>query len=818
MAKVSFEVDGQTLEFEAGRMLIEATDAADIHIPRFCYHPKLSIAANCRMCLVDVEGAPKPLPACATPIMDGMKVSTQSDRAKSSQEGTMEFLLINHPLDCPICDQAGECPLQDQSVEFGQNHSRYQEPRRQVESRDIGSLIATWMTRCIHCTRCVRYGEEIAGVMELGAYGRGEHTKIGTFPADIYVPRTHHDLKLGEESDIGTAIGYSVNSEISGNIIDLCPVGALTAKPSKYSARVWEMQKHTSVSPHDCVGANLHIQTLRGEIKRVVPRENQAVNAEWLADRDRFSYEAVIGEGRLENPMIKDQHGWREVSWESAFKHAQAGLKTVVERFGADQVGGLASPTATLEEFFLFQKLMRGLGSNNIDHRLRNEDFRGDSQAPLYPGSELPLGNIESLDSVLLLGSNIRKEQPLIGLSLRQAVVKNGCQVSAINPVDYEFHFDKANGWVVAPAGMVTALADVADAVARIKGVNLDEGIVLRVHQTNTSAEAMAQQLCADEAQLSAIVLGATALQHPEATTLQAISRWIADQTGAKIVNLPEANSAAAWMAGCIPHRGARNEEIDNPGQPARNMLVDPLRAYLLFGVEPSLDTHRQDQAIQAMIDADFVVQLATYLDDDALKYADVLLPIASFAETSGTYINCNGRVQQAQAAAEPVGSARPGWKVLRVMANYLDLDGFDHIDLADVQDDYVLGAVDIVEQRGAEVFGAPDEINSNGIHRIVETPIYRVDATVRRATALQATSDNPPPSVGLNAHTIEQINVAEGDKVKVQQGERHIEMSVSLDSRLPDQCAYIASGYVETAGLSGPKAVRIEPNTGGQS
>ncbi len=803
MSKVLIEVDGKTLEVEAGQMLITATDAAGIHIPRFCYHPKLSIAANCRMCLVDVENAPKPLPACATPIADGMKVQTQSERATTAQSGTMEFLLINHPLDCPICDQGGECPLQDQSIEYGANASRYHEPKRQVASKDIGPLIATWMTRCIHCTRCVRYGDEIAGVMEMGAFGRGEHTKIGTFPG-----------QTDQSSDIDSFLTNSVDSEISGNVIDLCPVGALTAKPSKYAARIWEMKNHPSISPHDCVGANISIQTLRGEIMRTVPRDNAAINQEWLADRDRFSYEAVIEGKRLQTPMIKDGHGWREVDWETAFKHASAGLKTVINRYGADQIGGLVSPAASLEEFYLFQKLLRGLGSQNIDHRLRNEDFSGDDAAPLYPGTELPIAEFENLGQVLLVGSNVRKEQPLLGLFLRQAATKNGCQISALNTVDYDFHFDLHAQRSVTPSALFAGLADIAAEVANRLGIELDERIGSHSKKSNEPAKAMAKSLCAESGQPKAVILGATAQQHPDAANLQAAARWIADHTGAKLVILPEANSAAAWAAGAVPHRGLNGEVVTKPGLNARQMLVNPLHAYVLLGIEPGLDTHRQDQALQAMIDADFVVQFAAFMDEDAINYADVLLPIGSYAESSGSYINCEGQLQTTVAAAAPVAEARPSWKVLRVLANFLNVPGFDYIDLNDVRDEISLGDIGIIEQRGVELVETPESKSNKQLQRIVDTPIYRVDATVRHADALQRTADNPGPIVGLNQNTADQLDLGDATMVAVEQGKRSALLPLVVNDRWPDGCVYIPSAYRETASLSGtaPVTVSVPP------
>lgn len=801
MATISIEVDGKKLEAQAGQMLIEVTDQAGIHIPRFCYHPKLSVAANCRMCLVEVEKAPKPLPACATPVNDGMVVQTQSELARGAQQGTMEFLLINHPLDCPICDQGGECPLQDQSIEYGANASRYHESKRQVKNDDIGPLIATWMTRCIQCTRCVRFGEEIAGVMELGMIGRGEDSKVKTFP--------------DEAANVDAFLSSSVNSEISGNVIELCPVGALTAKPSKYTARVWEMQNHNSISPHDCVGANLKIQTLRGEIMRSVVRENHELNGYWLADRDRYSYESVHADSRLKRPMIKDQHGWREVGWETALRHASTGLQTVKQRYGAESIGALASPAASLEALFLVQKLMRQLGSNNIDHRLRQQDFSDDAQAPLYPGSELAIAEFEQLDRALLVGSNIRKEQPLLGLSLRQAVVKKSAQVSVINAMDYDFNFPLAHKKISSSENSVQSFANVAAAIAENRGIALDKEIAARASEPDAEELAIAQSLLeGDEQSSKAIMLGASALHHFEAANLLAIADWIAQHSAAKLVKLADANSAGAWIAGCLPHRHAHGVGADAAGLNAAQMLQQGLSAYLLYDVEPGLDSHHGGRALQSLENADFIVQCASFVSDEAMNYADVLLPIAHYTENSGSYINCEGRVQIAQAAAEPLAEARPGWKVLRVLANYMNLEGFDYISLADVQDDFVLADEQIVKQAGARMVDCPLERQDGVLYRHIETPMYRLDSSLRHAAALQKTADNPAPAVGLNQSTLDRLGLRIGMQVNVEQSSvqgAKIKLPLVLDERLPDNQVFIPAGFDETSALSAFDALTIE-------
>ncbi len=544
---VTIEVDGRKLSARKGQMLIEVTDASGIYIPRFCYHNKLSIAANCRMCLVDVEKAPKPLPACATPVAEGMVVHTRSDRARTAQKSTMEFLLINHPLDCPVCDQGGECELQDLAVGYGKDVSRYAEAKRIVKDRDIGPLISTDMTRCIHCTRCVRFGQEVAGVMEFGGLGRGEHMEIRTF------------------------LDRSVDSELSGNVIDLCPVGALTSKPFRYTARPWELDDHASISPHDCVGANINVQVRRGTVMRVLPRDNEAVNECWLADRDRFSYEALKGEDRLRVPMIRRGTEWEETDWATAFEFTVAGLKKVLEEHGPESLGALASPISTLEEFYLLQKLVRALGSGNVDHRLRQTDFSDDAAAPLFPSLGRPIAELENLDGALLIGANPRKDQPLINLRLRKSALK-GARVFAINPVDYDFSYRLAGKVIAGPAQMVRALAGVARALSALKKAEWPAAFAkhFRDVKPGVSEQAMAEAL--QQSSRASVLLGSFALSHPQAAALRSLAQYVADLCGAKLGQLPDANGAGAWLAGCVPHRGAAGKTA-TAGHTARGML-----------------------------------------------------------------------------------------------------------------------------------------------------------------------------------------------------------------------------------------------------
>ena len=606
--QVNIEVNGIPLKARKGAMLIEVTDAAGIPIPRFCYHKKLSIAANCRMCLVEVERAPKPLPACATPVMEGMKVYTESPKAIAAQKGTMEFLLINHPLDCPICDQGGECELQDVALGYGGDVSRFAERKRVVKDKDIGPLVATDMTRCIHCTRCVRFGEEIAGLREMGATGRGENVEIGTY------------------------VSKAVASELSGNIIDLCPVGALTAKPSRYKGRSWEYVQHAGIAPHDSVGSNIFIHTLRGQVMRVVPRENEQVNETWLSDRDRFSYEGIYSDDRLSKPLL----GGVESEWENALEAAASGLKAVIARHGADAVGFLASPTATVEELYLAQKLARGLGVNNIDHRLRQADFSDQDTAPAFPWLGQSLDALERMGAALLIGSNVRMEQPLVGHRLRKAALAGG-QVMFINPRDFDFRFPVAAKIIADPAGIVTALASVAQAVAELKGEVLPAALApLALFVPSDTARTMAAHLINNAA--ATVLLGNLAVAHPAYAQLRALAVFIARCSGATLGYLPEAaNSAGGWLAGALPHRLPGAKPAPRAGLDAQAMLANPRKAYVLVGIEPELDCWDGAAALNALQGADLVVVLSPYASAVTKRYARVILPVATFAETSGT-------------------------------------------------------------------------------------------------------------------------------------------------------------------------------------
>jgi NADH-quinone oxidoreductase subunit G len=791
---VTIEVDGRKLAARKGQMLIQVTDANGIYIPRFCYHDKLSIAANCRMCLVEVEKAPKPLPACATPVMDGMVVRTQSDKACTAQKGSMEFLLINHPLDCPICDEGGECQLQDLALGYGKDDSRYTETKRVVINKNIGPLIATEMTRCIHCTRCVRFGEELAGVMEFGGLGRGEHMEIRTF------------------------LDRSVDSEISGNVIDLCPVGALTSKPFRYSARAWELEDRPSVSPHDAVGANLIVQTRRGEVMRALPRDNEQVNECWLADRDRFSYPAVNSDERLTAPMIRRNGQWFETDWQTAIEFTLNGLKKVVQTHGADQLGALASSAATTEEFYLLQKLVRALGSPNVDHRLRQTDFRDDAEAPLYPSFGRALSELETLDTVLLIGANPRKEVPLLNLRLLKATRK-GARVCAINALDYAFNYPLAHSVIAAPDALAGALARVAVALAGLKKA-LITAEVTQIGGGAASDEEQAIAAVLAQGRKSAILLGAYAAGHPSAATLRTLARLLAELSGASVGCLSEANAAGAWLAGGVPHRGPGGNAAAKAGRNALDMLRKPLKAYLLFGVEPEVDCLNGARARAAMNAADFVVMFTAFKpsvhSSQAVEYADVWLPLSPFTETAGTFVNGEGRVQGFNAVTEPKGLSRPGWKILRVLGSELGLEGFGYLDIAEVRRELALPAQVPLSTRTHADVCAPLQgmAPSDGqLWRLAEVPMYRVDALVRRAPALQKTADSPGAVAKLHPLQAERLGLRPGEQVRVVMQEGEARVALRVDERVPEGCIWVPAGYPETAGLGahGPASVLRE-------
>jgi NADH-quinone oxidoreductase subunit G len=767
---IEIELDGKKVEVPEGSMVMHAAEKAGTYVPHFCYHKKLSIAANCRMCLVDVEKAPKPMPACATPVTQGMIVRTKSDKAIKAQQSVMEFLLINHPLDCPICDQGGECQLQDLAVGYGGSSSRYQEEKRVVFHKEVGPLISMEeMSRCIHCTRCVRFGQEIAGVMELGMLHRGEHAEITTF------------------------VGNTVDSELSGNMIDICPVGALTSKPFRYSARTWELSRRKSVSPHDSTGANLIVQVKANKVMRVVPLENEEVNECWIADRDRFSYEALASDDRLTVPMLKQGGQWREVDWQTALEYVANGLKQIRNDHGADAIGALGSPHATVEELHLLAQLMKGLGSGNIDHRLRHADF---TAAPSGQARWLgrPIASLSSLDAALVIGSFLRKDHPLFAQRLRQAA-KRGGRIHSLHAVHDDWLMPMAQGLTAAPSAWVLTLAGVAAAVAAEKGVSAPIAAT-----PDEASVAIARSLLQGEHK--AVLLGNAAVQHPQASQLLALAGWIAAQTSATVGSFGEAaNSVGAQLVGALPAPG---------GLDAAAMLGRALKAYVLLHVEPRLDLADPLRATRALESAEMVVALTSF-KSAAHAHADVMLPIAPFSETAGTFVNAEGRPQSFYGVVKPLGETRPAWKVLRVLGTMLDLPGFGFETAEEVRAQ-ALGDVSALAQRlnNEATLASTAAPAAKGFERIADVPIYSTDVLVRRAPSLQQTGDARAPVVSVSSSVWAQLDPKEGDRVRVQVGGGVATLPVRGDATLADQAVRVPAGHPATAEL-GPLFAPVE-------
>ena len=771
---INITVDGRKLEARKGQMLIEVTDAAGITIPRFCYHKKLSVAANCRMCLIEIEKAPKPMPACATPVAPDMVVRTQSELAKGAQAGTMEFLLINHPLDCPICDQGGECELQDVAMGYGNSSSEYIETKRVVMDKNIGPLISTELTRCIHCTRCVRFGEEIAGVRELGATGRGENMRIGTY------------------------IAKSVDSELSGNVIDLCPVGALTAKPSRFSARSWELTQHASVSPHDSVGSNLFLHVGNGTVTRAVPRENESINETWISDRDRFSYEGLYSDDRVSEPMVRIDGELKAVDWQTALTATADALRSGVEKDGPKSIAALGSATATLEEQFLLQKLMRGLGSHNIDHRLTQVDYSDQNRAPVMPWLGCTLESLETVNAGLLIGSNVRKEQPLAGLRLRKAALK-GAAISLVNPRVYDMHFDPLVNLGSSPGDMLRHVLAIALAC------DCSEEVVTRLStgvEVTDDHRAIAGSL--KDAGNAVVLLGNSAVIHPNYASIRALASCIAGATGATFGYLPEGgNTAGAWLAGLVPHRSAAGAPVDKPGLNAAQILDAKIQTLILMGVEPRYEQINSAQARQQIKDATTII-ISTHLSKHAVDHADVVLPSAAFAETAGTFVNATGAWQMFNGAAAPPGQGRPGWKILRVLGNELDLEGFDYQDVTGVREELktLCRELQLSNDYALDNIEIPEHSQSHGLLRIGDLPAYKSDMLVRRARSLQKTKDAQQNHVTLNSADVQRLGVEAGAVVTLEQQDATVMVSVKIDDGVPVGCAWLPIGSIELAGF----------------
>ncbi len=765
---LNLEIDGKAVQVPHGSTVMDAAVKLGVYVPHFCWHRKLSIAANCRMCLVQVEKAPKPLPACATPVTEGMKVQTHSELAIGAQKGVMEFLLINHPLDCPICDQGGECQLQDLAVGYGASGSRYVEPKRVVFHKNLGPLVsAQEMTRCIHCTRCIRFGQEIAGVMELGMMGRGEHSEIVTF------------------------VGRTVDSELSGNMIDICPVGALTSKPFRYAARTWELARRKSVSPHDSLGANLVVQVKGDRVMRVVPLDNEAVNECWISDKDRFSYEALDSDERLVSPRIREGGEWRDVDWATALDAVARGLKDTAAKHGGPSIGALVSPHATLEEAALAARLARGLGSGNVDHRLRQSDFSDDRALAGVPWLGMPVAELGTLDRVLVVASFLRKDHPLIAQRLRQAA-KRGTKIASLHSVDDDWLLPVAHRAIVAPSLVPAALAGIVVAAAKRAGRPVPQG--LGGIEPSAEAEAIAEMLAGGARR--AVLLGNAAVQHPAAAQIRSLAQALAELAGATLGTLVEAaNGVGAALAGAAPEAGS----LDAPA-----MFAEPRRAYLLLHAEPELDCANPVAARAALEKADFVVVMSPFAH--GAPYADVMLPVAPFTETAGTFVNCEGRVQSFNGVVKPLGETRPAWKVLRVLGTLLGLPGFGFESIDDVRREVVPPAEAIAQRLSnatSTAIAAPAAQPAK-LERIADVPIYFADPLVRRAESLQQTADAKPPRARVHRTLLDRLGLADGAQVRVRQGRGEAVVAAVADPSVPPGVVRLAAAHPSTCGLEG--------------
>ncbi|MDJ0882385.1 MAG: NADH-quinone oxidoreductase subunit NuoG, partial [Gammaproteobacteria bacterium] len=737
---ITITINGQQIETQPGQMLIDVADANNITIPRFCYHKKLSVAANCRMCLVEVEKAPKPMPACATPVNDGMVVKTRSSNAIAAQKSTMEFLLINHPLDCPICDQGGECELQDVAMGFGGDVSQYTESKRVVRDKDIGPLISTDLTRCILCTRCVRFGEEIAGLPELGATGRGESTEIGTY------------------------IEKSISSELSGNVIDLCPVGALTAKPSRYTARPWELIQHASVSAHDCVGSNIYVHTRNQSVMRVVPRDNEQLNEAWISDRDRFSYAALGNQARITAPRLREKGKLQDIDWETALNLAVEKLQSAANQNG--NLAGLISPQCTLEEQYLFQKLLRGLGSSNIDHRLKQVDFSHQDIMPTMPWLGRSIASLEKLDSALLVAGNLRREQPILNHRIRKAVKINGARVSSVSSLSDQYNFNLNQDLSGSAEQLVHDLASITVAVAKKAKTELTPELTALLDKVKAKKEHNAIATDLVNGKQSALIVGVQAISHPDYALIMQLTEAIASISESSLGYLSEsANSAGACLSGCLPHRGPAGLSLDTSGQDIRSILEQEHKVLVLMGIDPMLDICQAQAIDEAVKNNDFIISINAFENDFIREHADLVLPLATFLETSGTFVNVEGLWQPFKGVSKPVGESRQGWKILTALAQMLlPGDNYSYSDSIGIRNELKdlcrdLQLDNLVGCKG----GKKLPTRPRALQKISETAIYAVDEVVRYSDPLQATQNMQDAScIRINATQADKLGLTD--------------------------------------------------------
>ncbi|PCI36299.1 MAG: NADH-quinone oxidoreductase subunit G [Thiotrichales bacterium] len=791
---VSVIIDGKKLEVPQGSMIIEAADDAGITIPRFCYHKKLPVAANCRMCLVELKDGRKPMPACATPITEGMEVFTKSPKAIASQKAVMEFLLINHPLDCPICDQGGECELQDVALGYGKDVSRFNDGKRVVKDKDIGPLIATDLTRCIHCTRCVRFGVEIAGMKELGMLGRGEHAHIATF------------------------VENSVDSEVSGNMIDLCPVGALTSKPYRFTARAWELKQTATISPHDCVGSNMYVHTRVGEVMRVVPKENEEINEIWLSDRDRYSYTGLYSENRCTAPMIKRSGEWEEVTWEDALNFVKDNLNGIKDKLGASKLGALASANSTVEELYLLQKLMRSMGSNNIDYRLRKTDFSSQDIENDVVGIDCTLQDIEDLDAIFIVGCDVRQSAPLLHLRMRKAYLQNDAKIMSINPSDFNYKCKMHVNQIVNIDDMLLTMLPVTKYVLEAKKDTLSATLSnwltceLKDIKVDASASKIAKALLG--ANTKAIFLGQIAWQHSSYKDIYNCLQILKEVLGAKggVISC-RSNSTGAMLAGALPYADIKGNSNNAVGHNVKEMLtkMDAVDGYILLNVDPALDSIYAEDASRTLNDASCVVAITAFKSTHMLRYANVILPAATSFETNGSFINITGKLQSFIGVNSTISNVREAWKILRVLGNLLEIQGFDYSNVKEVLQDF--DNMEIKKPAGVSWNLPTIPKPQTELQRIANIPTYAADPLVRNAAALQATQHAKDSKyVGISEELAKKIAVKDGDMLLIKQNSNSIYMPVKVHKDLAELNVLLPQGIEETVNLGiGSSAINIQ-------
>ena len=775
---ITVTINGQAIESQAGRLLIDVADENGIVIPRFCYHKKLSVAANCRMCLVEIERSPKPMPACATQLMDGMVIQTRSAVAIAAQKSTMEFLLINHPLDCPICDQGGECELQDVAMGFGEGISKYTEQKRVVMDKNIGPLIATDFTRCIHCTRCVRFGDEIAGLPELGATGRGESMEIGTY------------------------IEKAISSELSGNVIDICPVGALTAKPSRYTARPWELTQHASVSAHDCIGSNTYVHTRGNDVIRVVPRENESINESWISDRDRFSYISLKSETRLTQPMMRQNGELIPISWETAIETAVESLSKAANAKPA-KIAALVSPQSTLEELYLAQKLMRGLGSNNIDHRLGQVDFSVQKQSPVMPWLGRSLESVETLDALLVVAGNLRFEQPMLSHRIRKAVMNNAAQVSSIGHLANQYNFDLLSEVTGSAEQLVIDLAAVVGALAAKAKIDLSDRLTDLTRDCSISRDHKSIAKSLLNGKNSAIMVGNQALANPQLSLIQELCEAITSMSESTLGYLsPSANGAGACLAGATPHRGPAAVELAEVGETTSEIINGSHDVLLSFGVNPSLDLLASNNLSEGN---GTIIAISCFDNDFVRQHADLVLPLANTLETSGSFVNVEGLWQSFKGCVQSRGQSRQGWKILSALGQLLLPGEFDYADSLAIREELkaVCHDVSLSNLCGIKSDATNLPVIATSLQKIGLNPIYAGDDMQRLSAPLQATPlMKAQTAVLINEKQARKLKLLTCDQVHIKQGKGSEMLPLRLDESVPDGCVYMPVGIDAVKGL----------------